>query len=203
MKAKCHQCEKPAIKKYGNMPLCVDCYRKMVEADFMVQQISHNQLSWLASRQHLIQQRLSDSTGGLLTPRYMPIPQPPLAPINYTYTNIKVSDSAIGVINPGTLYTIDTSIEAIQNRGEPKLAEAVKELTQAVLDDKQITDDLRNQLVEQLEFLVAEAVADKEKRHVSVIKGVMEQISKAITVSAALLTIWGKVGPLFQANFGF
>jgi hypothetical protein len=175
----------------------------MVEANFMEQQIRHNQLSWLASRQNFIQQQLSASTGGLMPPKYMPIPQPPLAGINYAYTNIQVSDSAIGVINPGTLYTIDTSIEVMQNRGEPELAKAVKELTQAVLDDKQITDDLRNQIAEQLEFLVAEAVADREKRHVSVIKGVMDQISKAITVSAALLTIWGKVGPLFQATFGF
>jgi hypothetical protein len=203
MKAKCHQCGKPAIVKYGKTPLCVECYHKMAQAAFMEQQAQHNKLSWLASQYNIVQQDLWAGSGGLLPLKQMVIPQPPSAGINYTYTNIQVSDSAIGVINPGILYTIDTSIDVMQNRGETELAKAVKELTQAVLDDKQITDDLRNQIAEQLEFLVAEAVADKEKRRTSIIKGVMTQIGKAITISAALLTIWGKVEPLFRATFGF
>lgn len=169
----------------------------------MEQQTTHNKLSWLASNFNLIEQELSARFGGLMPPKQMAIPQPPSAGINFTYTNIQVSDSAVGVINPGTLYTIDTSIDVMQNRGDTELATAIKDLTQAILDDKQITDDLKKEIVEQLEFLVAEAVAVREKRHISVIKGVMTQISKAITISAALLTIWGKVEPLFRATFGF
>jgi hypothetical protein len=91
----------------------------------------------------------------------------------------------------------------MQNRGDSELAKAVKELTQAVLDDKQITNDLKKEIAEQLEFLVAEAVADREKRRVGVIKGVMSHIGKAISISAALLTIWDKVEPLLRMTFGF
>ena len=201
---KCSQCDKPAITKYADkIPLCADCYHKVAQANFMEQQTMHNRLSWLASNLNLTEQQLYVGHGGLLPLKQMIIPQPPSAGSSYTFSQIQVSDSNVGVINPGTLFALNTSIEVMQNRGDSELAKAVKELTQAVLDDKQITDDLKKEIAEQLEFLVAEAVADKEKRRVGVIKGVMAQISKAISTSAALLTIWGKVEPLFRACFGF
>ncbi len=201
---KCCQCDKPAITIYADkIPLCADCYHKVAQANFMEQQATHNKLSWLASNVNLIQQQLSARHGGLIPLNYIEIPQPPSAGSSYTFSQIQVSDSNVGVINPGTLFTLNTSIEVMQNRGDSELAEAVKELTQAVLDDKQITDDLKKEVAEQLEFLVAEAVADKEKRRVGVIKGVMVQIGKAISTSATLLTIWDKVEPFFRTTFGF
>jgi len=200
---KCSQCDKPAIIKYADkIPLCADCYHKVAQANFMEQQTMHNRLSWVASNLNFTEQQLYVGCGGLLPLKQMIIPQPPSAGSSYTFSQIQVSDSNVGVINPGTLFALNTSIEVMQNRGDSELAKAVKELTQAVLDDKQITDDLKKEIAEQLEFLVAEAIADKEKRRVGVIKGVMGQISKAISTSAALLTIWDKIEPLFRATFG-
>jgi hypothetical protein len=163
----------------------------------------HNKQSWLASQLNYMEQQLDVGHGGLLPLKQMTIPQPPSAGSSYTLSQIQVSDSNVGVINPGTLFTLNTSIEVMQNRGDSELAKAVKELTQAVLDDKQITNDLKKEIAEQLEFLVAEAVADREKRRVGVIKGVMSHIGKAISISAALLTIWDKVEPLLRMTFGF
>ena len=201
---KCYQCDKPAIIEYDNkVPLCVDCYQKIAQAAFMEQQAQHNKLSWIASNLNFIDQEFSAGTGGLIPPNRMAIPQPPSAGSSYTFSHIQVSDSNVGVINPGTLFTLNTSIEVMQNRGDSELAKAVKELTQGVLDDKQINDDLKKEIAEQLEFLVAEAIADKEKRRVGVIRGIMAQISKAISTSAVLLSIWEKVEPLFRATFGF
>ena len=201
---KCSQCDKPAIIKYADkIPLCADCYHKVAQANFMEQQTMHNRLSWIASNLNFTEQQLYVGHGGLLPLKQMIIPQPPPTGSSYTFSQIQVSDSNVGVINPGTLFALNTSIEVMQNRGDSELAKAVKELTQAVLDDKQITDDLKKEIAEQLEFLVAEAIADKGKRRVAVIKGVMAQISKAISTSAALLTIWDKVEPLLRASFGF
>jgi hypothetical protein len=200
---KCSQCNKPAIVKYADkIPLCADCYHKVAQANFMEQQAMHNKLSWLASNLNLIEQDLYLGCGGLLPLKQMTIPQPPSVP-SYSFNQIKVSESNIGVINTGTLFNLDTSIQVMQNRGDKELANAVRELTQAVLDDKQITNDLKKEIAEQLEFLVAEAVADREKRRIGVIKGVMSHIGKAISISAALLTIWDKVEPLFRIAFGF
>ena len=199
MKAKCHQCGKPAIGKYGNTPLCVDCYYKMAQANFMGQQIRHNELSWLASRQNFIKQELSAGTGGLLQPNFMAIPQPPSAGINYTYTNIQVSDSAIGVINPGTLYTIDTSIDVMQNRGDTELATAIKDLTQEVVNSKEIQDDIKKEIAELLQFLASEGSVSKDTRNKSVIKQVLDRLSKLIPVATTAWSIWERVQPLLQS----
>ena len=202
MKAKCHQCGKPAIGKYGNTPLCVDCYSKMVQANFMEQQIRHNQLSWLASKQNFIQQELSAGTGGLVPPKFMEIPQPPSAGINYAYTNIQVSDSAIGVINPGTLYAINTSIDVMQGRGDTELATAIKDLTQEVIKSKDIQDDIKKEIAELLQFLASEATASNEQRNKSVTKQVLERIGKLIPIATMLWSIWEKLQPLLQSHFG-
>ncbi len=200
---KCVQCDKPAIIKYDNkVPLCVDCYHKIAQAAFMEQQAQHNKLSWLASNLNLLEQHLWAGHGGLIPLKQMEIPQPPSAGINYTYSNIQVSDSAVGVINPGTLYTINTSIDVMQNRGDTELATAIKDLTQEVVNNKEIQDDIKKEIAELLQFLASEATVNSEQRNKSVIKQVLERIGKLIPVATMLWSIWEKVQPLLQSNLG-
>ena len=151
---RCYQCGKPAIIKYANkIPLCVDCYSKVTQATFMEQQATHNKLSWLASQQNFMQLELYQGHGGILPLKQVQIPPPPSAGINYSYSNIDVSDSAIGVINPGTLYTINTSIDVMQNRGDKELAAAIKDLTQEVVNSKEIQNDVTKEITELLQYL--------------------------------------------------
>jgi len=199
VKEKCNQCGKLAIGRYGNTPLCVDCYYKMTQANFMEQQIRHNQLSWLASQQNFIQQALSAGTGGLLPPKFMATPQPPSAGITYTYSNIQVSDSAVGVINPGTLYAISTSIDVIQNRGDSELAAAIKELTQEVVNSKDIQDDIKKEITELLQFLASEGSTSNDTRNKSVIKQVLGRLGNLIPSVTTAWSIWEKVQPLLQS----
>ncbi len=196
---KCSQCGKPAIGECGNTPLCVDCFNKMTQANFMEQQIRHNQLSWLASNQNFIQQALSAGTGGLIPPKFMAIPQPPSTGINYTYNNIQVSDSAVGVINPGTLYTIDTSIDVMQSHGDNELATAIQELTQEVVNSKDIQDDIKKEITELLQFVASEGSVSKDTRNKSVIKPVLDRLGKLIPVATAAWSIWEKFQPLLQS----
>jgi len=48
---------------------------------------------------------------------------------------------------------LDTSIQVMQNRGEQELANAVKELTQAVIDSNEIKDELKEGMWSNLNFL--------------------------------------------------
>lgn len=198
---KCYHCDKPAVKKYGEAPLCVDCYHKVAHADFMEGQILHNRQSWLASNLNVVAQDLYTATGGLLPLKQMMIPQNPSAP-RYSSQQIKVSESNIGVINTGTLVNLETGIEVIQNRGDKDLANAVQELTQAVLDSGEINHELKRELAEQLELLVTEALAGKDKQRRSLARSVMSDISQSIATVAGLLTIWNNVQPLLQSYFG-
>jgi len=199
--AKCHHCGKPATFKRGEILLCVDCYYKVAQADFMEQQILHNQMSWAASNLNFIEQQLYIGHGGLLPLKQMMIPQVPAAP-SYSFQQIKVSESNIGVINTGTLFNLDTSIQVIQNCGDKELANAVKELTQAVIDSNDINDQLKTEIAEQLEFLVIEALASKDKQRKGLATKVISNISQSVSTVASLLTIWNTLKPLLQAYFG-
>lgn len=199
--SKCYNCGKPALFKYGKTPLCVDCYHKVACADFLEQQVEHNKLSWLASNLNLVEHDLYLGAGGILPLKQMTIPQPPSAP-SYSSQQIEVSDSNIGVINPGTLFSLQTGINVIHNQGDKGLANAVKELTEAVVNSTEINDQIKNHTAEQLDFLVTEALATKEKQHKSAARTVMSDISQSIGTIAGLLTIWKSVQPLLQAYFG-
>jgi len=197
---KCSQCDKPAIIKYDNkIPLCVDCYHKIAQAAFMEQQAQHNRLSWLASQMNLTEQHLYQGMGGILPLKQIQIPQPPSAGINYSYSNIEVSDSAVGVINPGTLYTINTSIDVMQNRGDNELAAAIKDLTQEVVNSKEIQDDVRKEITELLQYLASAASTDKDTQNKSVVKQVLERLEKLIPVATLAWSIWERVQPLLQS----
>ena len=198
---KCYHCDNPGLMKYGETLLCVDCYHKVANADFMEGQILHNRLSWVASNLNLVAQDLYIGCGGLLPLKQMMIPQPPSAPM-YSSQQIKVSESNIGVINTGTLFNLETGIKVIQNRGDKELANGVKELTQAVLDSSEINDELRREMAEQLEFLVTEALAGKDKQRKSLARNVISDISQSIATIASLLTIWNSLKPLLQLYFG-
>lgn len=200
--AKCHHCDKPATFRRGEIPLCVDCYYKVAQADFMEQQILHNQLSWNASNLNFIEQQLYIGHGGLLPLQQMMIPSPPTAPNYSSFQQIKVSESSVGVINAGTLYNLDTSIQVIQNRGDKELANAVKELTQAVIDSNDINNELKIEIAEQLEFLVTEALASKDKQRKGVARKIINNVSQSISTVASLLTVWNTLKPLLQTYFG-
>lgn len=197
---KCYQCDKPAIIQYDKkIPLCVDCYQKIAQATFMEQQVAHNRLSWMASNLNFTQQELSAGAGWLIPPNRMEIPQPPSAGINYAYSNIQVSDSAIGVINPGTLYTINTSIDVMQRLGDTDLASAIKDLTEEVVNSKDIQDEIKKEISELLQFLASEASVNKDTRNKSVVKQVLERIGQLIPVATTTWSIWEKVQPLLQS----
>ena len=199
--SKCYYCDKPALIKYGKTPLCVDCYYKVAYADFLQQQAEHNRLSWLASNINLLQQDLYIGTGGILPLKQMTIPQPPSAPI-YSSQQIKISESNIGVINTGTILSLETGIAFIHNHGDKELADALKQLTEALVNSTEISNALKFKTAEQLDFLVNEAFANKEKQRKSFARTVMTDISQSIGTIAGLITIWNTVQPLLQACFG-
>ena len=196
----CQQCGQPALLLWSDqVPLCADCYRKVAQATFMEQQARHNQLSWLASQQNLIQQDIYVGHGGLLPLKQMLIPPAPSAGDNYSVSHIQVSDSNVGVINSGNMTLMNTSIDVIGDRGDTDVATAIKDLTQAVLDDKDVEQELKKEIVEQLSFLASQAAVQPESRVAAVIKGVLSTVKESLSVSATLLTLWEKVGPLLAA----
>ncbi len=189
--AKCSQCDKPAI--VGS--LCVDHYHKWVETNYML-------FTMMASQYNLLDREFSRGTGGIVPPNPIAIPSPLSTRDNLTFKNINVDRSTIGAINTGVISSLDASITLMQSSGKNKLADAIKELTQAIYDSKEVDDELKNEIIEQLEFLVAQASAEPENRSTGLIKTVLSGLRASISVAAGLLTIWDKVEPLIKAALG-
>ncbi len=78
----------------------------------------------------------------------------------------------------------------------------MKDFTQAIIDSRELDGDTKKETAEQLEFLVAQLIADKQNRSIGLVKGIFAGIKDTISVSAGLLTIWDKLTPLLRLAFG-
>ena len=155
-----------------------------------------------AAQYNVIQEQLSAGTGGLMPPKRIIIPPPPSSGDNYTFNNISVTESNIGAINTATAANIDASITIMQNQGNNELAVAITELTQAIIDSKEIEQAAKNEIAEQLQFLVAQVTAEPSNRSLGLVKGILIGIRNTISTATSLLTIWDKMEPLIKMYLG-
>jgi len=191
--ANCTQCDRPAIYHLHGHSLCVDHFLKLQQAIYLQQ-------SGLISMLNMVRDDLTLSTG--IPHSRVELPRPPFIGDALTLNNINVSGSNIAAINTGTIRNLDASITIMDSQGKSDLAQAVKELTQAIIDSNEIDESIKSDIAQQLEFLTSQATAKAESRSLGVIKSTLVGLKSIISVSANLLAIWDKVEPLFRATFG-
>lgn len=190
----CGQCGKPAVQQIGDVPLCVECLLKYQQAE----QIKFNRL---ASRMNYLLGSMEDAVGlpGLYT-RYE-IPRPLIHHGPVTLNNIKVNESVVGAINTGDVKNIDVVIDYVRNAGNKKLEAALKNFTQAMLDEKAINDEARRSLLEQISFISSQIALPKEQRSPGIVKAVLGAIKNAVSTIAPLISLWEKLSPLLNSIF--
>lgn len=193
----CSQCGKPAIGTVNNVPVCVDCNLKVQQAATLQQASLMQHLNYLTDQM--------ESTVGLygVLPRYK-IPQPVVNQINkgaITFNNINVDRSVIGAINTGNVQQIDVAMSQIKNSSNNELAEAFKNFTEAIINEKQLNKEDKNQLIEQVSFLASQCTAPKEARKPSIVKSVLSNVKDTVTTVVALNTLWDKLYPLIIQLF--
>lgn len=166
----------------------------------MMMQIEYSRLSWLTTNFNIIRSELN--AGGIIQYPLMQIPPNPFGGGNIAFNNINVNQSTIGALNTGTISNLDLAITLMKSQGENELAEVVKELTEAVIKSNEINDSTKNEINEQLEFLVAQATADAKNRSIGTVKSVLTGIKDSVSTVAGLLTIWNSLEPLIKATLG-
>jgi hypothetical protein len=189
---KCSQCDKPA---FGNSGLCVEYY-------LMAQQATYLHVYMLSKQLNYLTDELEAEDGGLVKFPHIEMAPPPFIGNNLTLNNINVTKSTLGAINTGTIQNLDAGITLMQSSGESEIAKAVQQLSQAIVDSNEINASLKNEIAEQLEFLTAQILVEKQKRSIGTVRSVLSGIRDVISISAGLLMIWDKVEPLFRAAFG-
>ena len=136
------------------------------------------------------------------TPRY-PVPSPPVfqrieqnAPVSL----FKIDRSVVGSVNTGTIESLEVSIRDVQQGGNEQLAKQLEEFTQAVLDEKSLTDEARGELLDQLE-VVSAAARDPAAAKKSVIRPILSAIALGAGTVEKLAAAWAKVEPYLRGLF--
>ena len=73
----------------------------------------------------------------------------------------------------------------MQNRGEGDLAVAIKELTEAILRSNEVNESAKNEIAEQLDFLVTQVTAEPQNRSIGMVKSILAGIRDSISVGRA------------------
>lgn len=190
----CNQCGKPAVISVGNNPLCVECYLKFQQASKIFCDTLIQEENYLLD--------MMEATIGLpgVLPR-IKTPQPIVYKGPLTFHNIKVDQSVIGAINTGEVKRIDVTMDYINTFGNNELVKALKEFTQAVIDEKKIEIKMKNEIIEHISFLTSQAALPKEKQKTSIVKTVLSAIKDTISTIASLMLLWGKLQPLLELVF--
>lgn len=191
----CYNCGKPAIVILGDgIPLCLDCYER-------IDAINQRQVNTLAEEYNHLADMAEMMTGVYGTvPRYK-INKPIIQRNNVTYHNINVDRSVVGVINSGDVKRIDLAIDNIKYDGNEELANMLKNFTEAVIENNDINNEIKNSVLENVAFLSAQANISKEKRQKGIIKSILSGLKDIIVCSAALTTLWDNLNPVLQSIF--
>lgn len=178
-----------------NIPLCLDCYFKFAQIN--QQDIENNERMMNYASDQI------SATVGLppMGPRFPERPRPVFVQ-GIKLNNIHVNNSIVGTINTGSIGTVDQSISALQQTGEPAAAEALKVLSEAVLQSADLTQNQRNQLIESLSAISREAASPKETRQNTVAISLIERATQITSLANDIADTGAKYWPILLAVFG-
>lgn len=188
---KCYQCTNQAIYDTQFGPFCVHCYHKIQQIQDGQNENLERMLNYLGDQMDMV---TGFSTG---SPRF-PERKPPIihnAPL--TVNSINIDRSVIGNVNTGLIDNLEVSMQSITQINNVG-AERIKEFTEAVLKEEKLTNDQKEEIIQQLEFIGQQLNIAIEKRNNATIKSVTHGIVSLINFSASLMTLWDPVKKLIQ-----
>ncbi len=115
--------------------------------------------------------------------------------------NIHVSNSVVGTLNTGSIGTVDQSISALLQCGEPGLAQAIKDLSEAILQSRDLTGNQKNELIESLSVVSKEAATPKGARQNTVALSLLEKAMKITALANDIADVCQKSWPVLVAAF--
>lgn len=194
---RCYQCTSPAMYIAGDqeVPLCLSRYSKY--AHLQQQELENNERMI-----NFLSDQMSYTVGmpTLLSPRFPQRPKP--AQIGeIRLNNISVSNSVVGAINTGSIGSLDQSISALVQLSEPQIAQAFKELSEAILRSGDLTKNQCNELIEYLNAISREASTPPEMRRNTVAISLLERAEKITSMASDISEVCQRNWPVIAAVF--
>jgi hypothetical protein len=130
----------------------------------------------------------------------MQVPEIPKGPP--IFNNIKVDNSVVAAINTGNVQAIDVNLTYLHSAGNDKAKDALKALTEAILNDQSITDAQKNELVDQISFLSEQTVIGAKGRKPGVIKATLATLTQSANTVSSMAAAWQAAEPILKSLFG-
>ncbi|MCX5880338.1 MAG: hypothetical protein NTU74_00505 [Deltaproteobacteria bacterium] len=122
-------------------------------------------------------------------------------------TEIRISNSTIGILNTGQIKNIESiiiNIGKLNDVGSDEVANALKNITSAVAESTDLTADVKSNTLEQLENLSEQAVLPvNDRSKPGVIMAVFTALNGTLAAAGSLADIWSTWGAAIQKFFGF
>lgn len=192
---RCSQCPRPAVLASGpsGIPLCVYCHDVVMRNSLAQTERFERMMNYLHSQ------------AGQLTGMPQPAPFPEkIAVIDYgekVMNNINIHNSTVGVVNSGTIKSVDVAITMLKQQGDTEIAEVLRALTQAVVDSIELETSRKTQALQLLDAVAAEAAAPNDRRRPAMVRPLMLELANVVSGVAALEALAAKYLPAIIACF--
>lgn len=177
----------------GRIPLCLDCNLKLAQVTALQLDLCGRMFNY-----HTAEAEAALGVGGIL-PRFPE--RQVIQGGSVTLNNIRLDRSVVGVLNTGTIETVDAAVTALGAAHEEGVADAVKALAEAVAASTGATAEQKNQVLEILSVLATEATAPKEKRRSAAMRPLLQELSTHVGAIASLAPLWLQYGPVLVQAF--
>jgi hypothetical protein len=110
----------------------------------------------------------------------------------------------IAVLNAGQMGNVNSitqNIGDLLDKGNQGIAEAIKQVTEAVIKDTEISDQDRGEVLDMLDALSKQATLPPTEQKKGVIKSLLVGAGTALGTTAALAEIWGTWGSTITGFF--
>jgi hypothetical protein len=118
-----------------------------------------------------------------------------------TLNPLAVDNSVIGAINTGQIRNLNVALDNVKNAGSPELANALQQLTEAVLASSELSPEKKKLAVSHLSNITDQAALPKNKRQSRIGRKILEGFERVISVSPVLLSVWDTVQPFIEEIF--
>jgi hypothetical protein len=180
-------------KDGAQFPLCLDCYLRVKQAGIEEMKLAQRQLALLLHR--------ADALVGFEPPPVTMLDAPTVNFGGVTLNNIRVSGSNVGVVNTGTIGTIDNAVGSLHNAGDNEAAAVITRLTESVLAADDLDTGTKDRALEVLSALASEATVPRENRRKVVGTSLFTTFKQLVDGANSVAQLVATAGPIIQGMF--
>ncbi len=119
---------------------------------------------------------------------------------------LQISDSTIGLLNTGEISHVETltvNVSTLEETGHPEVAEALVRISEAVAESEELSQNQRQEALEQLAELSRQAtLAPEERSATGVLRALSVGIATTLGAAGGLAEVWSTWGTAIEAFFG-